>query len=75
MILPTKNISEENSLLWIGGVILNLLNKPCDVSKLWDKLKSRSNINSFEYYILTLDFLFIIGAIDIGNGSISRKQK
>jgi len=73
MILPTKNISKENSLLWIGGAILSILDRPSDISKLWDKLKVRTRINSFEYYVLALDLLFITGTIDIENNRISKR--
>ena len=72
MILPTKHIKIENSLLGIGAELLKRMNQPKTVSTLWDQSKSINGIKSFESFTLVLDFMFIIGAIEFINGFVRR---
>ncbi len=72
MILPTKIIHTKKSLLGIGAIVLQALSCPLTVSSLWDKVKTKKEINSFEFFVLSLDFLYIIGAISYKNGRIFR---
>ena len=75
MILPDKNIAEDKSLLYIGGMIISLLESPLSISNLWDKLKNKIDINSFEHYILAIDLLYIMDAIIISEGKIILRKK
>lgn len=72
MILPSKVVDLDKSLIGIGGVIIQLLKNPLTVSKLWEATKKRMEINSFEYFTLTLDFLYTIGAVSFKNGRVYR---
>ena len=72
MIMPNKNIRVEYSLLYCGTLILNHLNVPETLSSLWEHSKKREALNSYKKFILTLDFLFVIGAITLNNGLIER---
>ena len=74
MIIPTKHIKIKNSLLGIGAELLNRINQPKTVSTLWDQSKSIEGIKSYESFTLTLDFMFIIGAIEFNNGFVRRVQ-
>lgn len=71
MILPTKHIRLDRSLIGLGGEILGLLTTPFTISGLWDEIRrSRSKDRklspvSYSWFILCLDFLFIIGAIKL----------
>lgn len=69
MILPTKGITPDRSILAVGSDLLYLLDSPLSVSNLWSRylnhrkqLKIESPVN-FDWFVLTLDFLFTIGAI------------
>ncbi len=75
MILPDKNIILQYSILGSGGIILNELRKPETVSSLWEKVKQRKEIQSFEKFVLTMDFLFALNAIDINSGLVTIKEK
>ncbi|HEY4800302.1 MAG TPA: ABC-three component system middle component 6 [Bacteroidia bacterium] len=77
MILPNKNIILQYSILGSGSIVLKELLKPETVSSLWEKLKDKREIQSFEKFVLTLDFLYSINALEINNGLISiiAKQK
>lgn len=46
MILPTKRLSQDRSLLYVGGEILRLVNEPKTVSRLWQELQSARSAQS-----------------------------
>ncbi len=68
MILPNKNIYLRNSLLGLGAIILEKLHRGDTVSSLWERVRTNTEINTFEKYILTLDFLYVVKAVDIKAG-------
>lgn len=74
MILPNKVISPEKSLLFIGANILKFLDTPQPISNLWEITKSRLNINSFQFFTLTLDLLYMIDAISFHDDKIYRRR-
>ena len=71
MILPTKGITPDRSILSVGSDLLDLLESPQSVSNLWSRyLNFRKQMGlerpvNFDWFVLTLDFLFSIGAIDL----------
>lgn len=71
MILPTKGITPDRSILSVGSDLLDLLDSPQSVSNLWSRyLNFRNQMGlerpvNFDWFVLTLDFLFSIGAIDL----------
>ena len=72
MILPTKHISLEHSLLGAGAVILEALDSPRSTSALWDRVRSRKEVGVYWRFVLALDFLFALGAIGIADGILKR---
>lgn len=80
MILPTKHIREDRSLIGIGAEILFLLNMPKTVSALWNDIqKNRQAIElastiSFDWFVLALDFLYSINAINFSKGKVWRSE-
>lgn len=75
MILPNKIISLDKSLLGIGAQMLKILDNPLTISRLWELSKVRIKLNSFQYFTLTLDFLYSIGAIEFKNNRIYKRNK
>lgn len=73
MILPTKHIQIKRSLVGMGAEILAMVDKPYNVSSLWYKARKLPEIRTFEIFIITLDFLFTLDAINIKNGFINKK--
>lgn len=71
MILPTKGITPDRSILAVGSDLLDLLDSPLSVSNLWSRyLNLRKQLGferpvNFDWFVLTLDFLFSIGAINL----------
>jgi hypothetical protein len=68
MILPNKNIYLRNSILGLGAIILEKFHRGDTVSSLWERVSNDTEINTFEKYILTLDFLYVIKAVNIQEG-------
>ena len=79
MILPTKHIPQDRALLTIGSHILRQLDNKKTVSALWEEILRndiKQNGNpciSYDWFILALDFLYAIDAIDIHEGLLSRR--
>ena len=71
MILPSKSIPPEKSLIALGGRVLELLQKsPLTVTSLWTELHASENTAqaspaSFEWFVLSLDVLYALGAIEL----------
>jgi ABC-three component (ABC-3C) system Middle Component 6 len=81
MILPTKHIPQERALLTVGSHILKQLDKQKTVSALWEetiaKYNNGKNSNpgiSYDWFVLALDLLFTIEAIDIKDGLLRRRD-
>lgn len=69
MILPKKQLSISESFFGFGAFLLKKLKSPTSIDDLWQYYKD-SYVNkkyivkfSFDQYIATLDYLYIIGAI------------
>lgn len=79
MILPTKHLPTDRSLLGIGAEVLYLLRQPKTVSSLWTDIQElRGELASrlpFDWFVLTLDFLHTIGAIRIDQGRLMRQSE
>lgn len=74
MILPTKHIPTEQSLLGIGATLLQLLETPRTVTSLWEEVRSNSAVGSFDRFSLALSLLFAIGALDWRSGRLWRAK-
>lgn len=79
MILPTKHLSQDRALLTVGARLLLHLSHPMTVSSLWEKVsfsKAKTGDNPslrYDAYILTLDLLFLMGAVEFQDGLIFRR--
>jgi hypothetical protein len=72
MILPNKHISISRSFLGSGAIILEQMNQPKTITALWNIVSDNTSFDNFEKFVLTLDFLYIIGAIQINEGLLRR---
>lgn len=76
MILPTKYLPHERALLSVGGDILTQLEEPRTVSELWDRVRGIRNAKynaapiSFDWFILALNLLYAIAAVEYKNGLV-----
>lgn len=76
MILPTKRISSDRALLTVGARVIELLDQPKTVSRLWSEYRTEHNDEiSYDWFVLALDLLYMMGAIERSNGLISLRQQ
>jgi hypothetical protein len=79
MILPSKHILPSRALLTIGAEILKLLERPKTVSVLWDGVRARDAILvhgriGYDWFVLALDLLFVVRAIEFKDGTLHRSK-
>jgi hypothetical protein len=76
MILPSKHLSERRALLTVGSEILSLLDRPRTVSSVWEEVRSgeseRKRRLSYDWFVLALDLLFLVGAIRLSDGLLTK---
>lgn len=79
MILPSKHLSQDRALLTIGARLLAYLDRPTTVSALWEEMshaimtkEDRKVSLRYDAYVLTLDLLFLMGAIELHDGLLRR---
>lgn len=81
MILPSKGVPASKALITVGGEVLGILgDSSLSVSGLWRQLTEQRKVAektgiSYDWFILSLDLLYILGAIRVtGQGLIRRVQ-
>lgn len=79
MILPSKHLPQDRALLTVGAVILRHLTAATTVSALWEQV-SRSFRDQtapsplrYDSFVLALDLLFLVGAIGLHEGLVTRR--
>jgi hypothetical protein len=79
MILPTKGLALDRALLSVGADVLRRLDRPKTVSRLWDQVRNRESslLESvpYDWFLLSLDLLYLCGAVDFEDGQISRTHR
>jgi len=82
MILPSKKLRPENSLIYIGGKVLKILDEPRTVSSVWQELKQQQSHNhntkplkfTYDWFVLSLDLLFTMGALELYEGRLYKRS-
>jgi len=80
MLMPTKHIKTENALIGVGGEVLDLLDREKTVSTLfrdlqqWRREHELSTIH-FDWFLLSLDFLFAVGAVRFESGLLKKMNQ
>jgi ABC-3C biological conflict system middle component len=80
MILPTKRLNQDKALLTVGADILQLLDEPKTVSRLWTESKN-TRIGqpgkltiTYDWFVLALALLYSIGIVEAHEGRIRRRK-
>ena len=78
MILPTKHIRPDRALFAVGADVLGCLREPMTVSRLWDEIRSAradrtvSAPISYDWFVLALDLLFMVKAVQFVRGLLQK---
>ena len=77
MILPTKHLRSEASLIYVGGIIQNIIaSTPLTIDQLWHGTKreyvkrSQDSDITYDWFVLALSLLYTINAISFSDGRI-----
>lgn len=77
MIFPAKHIRLSESLIGLSAFVLKFLDNPKGIEQLWGELKQINNSSylpanhSYDNFLLTLDYLYLVGVVDVNkNGQI-----
>ncbi len=74
MILPTKHVPTRKTLLGVGATVLAALERPRTVTALWDAVREQPGVATFSRFVLALDLLYTVGALDFEGGLLQRTQ-
>ena len=78
MILLTKHLKQDRARLTVGAEILGLLGESKTVSRLWEELKKSRSVRpgqlslTYDWFVLALDLLFLLQAIEMDRGRLRR---
>lgn len=76
MILPTKHLPVERSMIGVGAEILALLDQPKSVSTLWIDFQTYCKKNdvrlTFDWFTLTISMLYAIDAVQLKGRRLHR---
>lgn len=80
MILPTKHLAEDRALLSVGAALLRRLREPMTVSALWEESRRLTAAEgggelSYDWFVLALDLLYIVRAVELSDGLIQRSAR
>lgn len=79
MILPGKHLKQDRALLGVGSEILTALEQEQTVSELWERLQDtrdeHANPLSFDWFVVSLSFLYAIDAIGYDRGVLTVRSE
>lgn len=75
MILPTKHLPIERSLLAGGATVLDAVRTPVTVSQVWEAVRNQEAVGSFDRFVLALDFLFALDLLSLDENRLSRSPR
>ncbi|HEX3529012.1 MAG TPA: ABC-three component system middle component 6 [Thermoanaerobaculia bacterium] len=81
MILPSKHLPQDRALLTVGAHVLLRLSRPKTVSAVWEEVWREGGTNrdalprlTYDWFVLALDLLFAVGAIELKEGLLARRS-
>ena len=78
MIFPTKHMPLDRSLFLLGAKFLIKIDEPKSISQLWESVSRDKKIGiriSYDWFILTLIWLYSIAALDYEGGLLRRENR
>lgn len=76
MILPNKHLLSKDSLIGVGGLILTKIGSSgTTVTKLWEGVRDRREVGTYDRFILALDTLYLLGYLELKEGILSKRVR
>lgn len=74
MILPNKHLLSQDSLIGVGGLLLTKIGPDgTTVSRLWECVRNRREVGTYDRFILALDTMFMLGYLTLDQGMLTRR--
>lgn len=77
MILPTKHLSIDRSLLGVGADILTVLDRPKTVSSIWTDFQALRGKTAqripYDWFVLAISMLYSIEALQMSRGLLEKQ--
>jgi hypothetical protein len=61
-------------LLGVSAQLLDELARPMSVNRLWERKRDDTTVGTFDRFVLAMDLLFIIGAVEMDQGLLRRTR-
>lgn len=75
MILPNKHLLSRDSLIGVGGLLLTQISSSgTTVSRLWEGVRDRREVGTFDRFILALDTLYLLGYLNLDDGMLTKRE-
>jgi len=75
MILPNKHLLSRDCLIGVGGLLLTKIGTGTTVSRLWEEVRGRREVGSYDRFVLALDTLYLIGYLDLEDGMLTKRER
>jgi len=81
VILPTKHLQPERALISVASEVFELVGRRSTVSSIWNALQDKHRAAfrygdvPYDWFILALDLLFLMGSVEENNGIIRKVKK
>lgn len=75
MIMPTKHIPAEQSLLGAGAVVFSELSQPRTVTALWEAVRGSESVGTFERFVLGVTMLYALRVVRYDSGVLARNPE
>jgi len=76
MILPNKHLLSQDSLIGVGGLLLTKIgSNGTTVSRLWEGVRDRREVGTFDRFILALDTLYLLGYLNLDDGLLTKRER
>lgn len=78
MILPTKGVQPSKALLTIGGMVIDELDEPKTVSKVWTNIRDRYAGDdfggvTFDWFVLAVTLVYSLGRVELGDDGFLKR--
>lgn len=74
MILPSKHIVLDYSLIGVGATLLVAMKRRDTVTALWEDVRTDRAVGTFERFVLAMTLLFVLGAVEYVDGRVVRVE-
>ena len=76
MILPNKHLLSQHSLIGVGGLLLTKIGSGgMTVSRLWESVRDRREVGTYDRFVLALDTLFMLGYLGFEDGLLIKLER